>query len=83
LAEFALVCAGVVVLRLTKPDLPRAFKAPGGSILPLLGILSCVTLLFFLPLATLFRFVLWLALGLVVYFAYAARRTRVPTAESI
>ena len=82
LAEFALVCAGVIVLRLTKPDLPRAFKAPGGLILPTLGILSCGALLFFLPLATLFRFVLWLALGLVVYFVYAARRTRAATAQS-
>jgi APA family basic amino acid/polyamine antiporter len=83
LAEFALVCAGVIVLRVTRPHLPRAFKAPGRLILPVLGILSCLALLFFLPLATLFRFVLWLALGLVVYFAYAARRTRAPTAESI
>lgn len=76
LAEFALVCLGVIVLRVTQPDLNRPFKAPGGPILPVLGILSCGALLSFLPLVTLFRFALWLALGVVVYFAYAARRNR-------
>jgi len=76
LAEFSLVCLGVIVLRFTQPNLPRPFRAPGGLILPVLGILSCGALLSFLPLATLGRFALWLGLGVVVYFAYAARRTR-------
>ncbi len=76
LVEFSLVCLGVIVLRVTQPDLPRPFRAPGGLILPVLGILSCGALLSFLPLATLGRFALWLGLGVVVYFAYAARRTR-------
>jgi APA family basic amino acid/polyamine antiporter len=76
LAEFSLVCLGVIVLRITQPNLPRPFRAPGGLILPVLGIFSCLALLSFLPLVTLGRFVLWLGLGVVVYFAYAARRTR-------
>jgi APA family basic amino acid/polyamine antiporter len=76
LVEFSLVCLGVIVLRMTQPELKRPFKAPGGLILPILGILSCLALLSFLPLATLFRFALWLGLGVVVYFAYAARRNR-------
>jgi APA family basic amino acid/polyamine antiporter len=80
LAEFSLVCLGVIVLRFTQPNLPRPFRAPGGLILPVLGILSCGALLSFLPLATLGRFALWLGLGVAVYFAYAARRTR-PTVE--
>jgi APA family basic amino acid/polyamine antiporter len=66
----------------TQPELKRPFKAPGGLILPVLGILSCLALLSFLPLATLGRFALWLGLGIVVYFAYAARRRRDP-AEAI
>jgi APA family basic amino acid/polyamine antiporter len=66
----------VIVLRVTQPNLKRPFKAPGGLILPVLGILSCGALLSFLPLLTLLRFVLWLGLGVVVYFAYAARRRR-------
>ena len=80
LAEFALVCAGVIVLRVTRPEMPRPFKAPGGLILPVLGILSCLALISFLPIATLQRFALWLAAGVVFYFLYAARRTGALTA---
>jgi APA family basic amino acid/polyamine antiporter len=76
LAEFSLVCLGVIVLRATKPDLPRPFKAPGGGILPALGILSCLALLSFLPLGALGGFALWLVLGVAVYFAYAGRRVK-------
>ena len=82
LVEFSLVCLGVIVLRVTQPGLNRPFRAPGGVILPVLGIVSCVGLLSFLPLVTLFRFALWLGLGIVVYFAYAARRSR-PAAEPV
>jgi len=82
LAEFALVCAGVIVLRLTRPELKRPFKAPGGLILPLLGILSSGALLLFLPPATLQRFALWLAAGVAFYFLYAARRTGALTADA-
>jgi basic amino acid/polyamine antiporter, APA family len=76
LVEFSLVCLGVIVLRITQPGLERPFKAPGGMVLPVLGILSCWALLSFLPLVTLFRFALWLGVGVIVYFAYAARRPR-------
>jgi APA family basic amino acid/polyamine antiporter len=75
LAEFALVCGGVIVLRITRPNMARPFKAPGGLVLPVLGILSCLALLSFLPPATLQRFALWLATGIAFYFLYAARRT--------
>jgi APA family basic amino acid/polyamine antiporter len=76
LAEFSLVCLGVIILRMTQPGLPRPFKAPGGMILPVLGIVSCVGLLSFLPLVSLLRYALWLGVGVIVYFAYAARRSR-------
>ena len=79
LAEFSLVCLGVIVLRVTQPDLKRPFKTPGGLILPVLGILSCLALLSFLPLVSLLRLALWLGVGVVVYFAYAARRARAAT----
>jgi APA family basic amino acid/polyamine antiporter len=82
LAEFALVCAGVIVLRVTQPDRRRPFKAPGGLILPVLGILACLALLAFLPLVTLQRFVLWLAAGVAFYFLYAARRTGALAADA-
>jgi APA family basic amino acid/polyamine antiporter len=79
LAEFALVCLGVIVLRATRPDMPRPFRAPGGVILPVLGIVSCAALIYFLPVATQLRFLAWLAAGMVVYFGYAARRNRAVT----
>ena len=76
LVEFSLVCLGVIILRVTRPNLPRPFKAPGGVTLPVLGIVSCVALLSFLPTASLLRYALWLGAGVIVYFAYAARRSR-------
>ena len=71
LAAFVLVCAGVAVLRIKQPDLPRPFKMPYGIVLPVLGVLSCGALILFLPLVTHFRFILWLAAGMVIYFGYS------------
>lgn len=76
LAAFVLVCCGVIVLRKTHPDLPRPFKAPGGVLLPVLGVLSCGALILFLPPHTHIRFALWLVAGLVFYFAYGIRKSR-------
>lgn len=76
LTAFVLVCAGVIVLRKTHPDLPRPFKMPGGILLPVLGIISCGALIAFLPPQTHVRFVLWLAAGLVIYFCYGIRKSR-------
>ena len=75
LAEFMLVCTGVLVLRLSRPEMHRPFKAPGGLIIPVLGVLSCGALLSFLPLVTLGRFALYLAVGMAVYFLYAVRHS--------
>jgi APA family basic amino acid/polyamine antiporter len=82
LAEFALVCAGVIVLRISRPDMKRPFRAPGGLILPVLGILSSGALLGFLPPVTLQRFALWLVVGVAFYFLYAARRTGALAADA-
>lgn len=76
LAAFVLVCVGVIVLRKTHPDLARPFKMPGGIVLPVLGVLSCVALIAFLPWHTHVRFVLWLAVGLVIYFGYGIRSSQ-------
>lgn len=76
LAAFVLVCGGVIMLRFTNPDMPRPFKVPGGIIVPVLGVLSCGALIAFLPTVTHERFVLWLLLGFVLYFAYSARHSR-------
>lgn len=75
LAAFVLVCAGVIVLRRTHPDMPRPFKAPGGILLPLLGVLSCGALIAFLPFMTHLRFLGWLAVGIMIYFSYSIRHS--------
>ena len=76
LAAFVLVCIGVIVLRITHPNLKRPFTMPGGPVLPILGVLSCGALIVFLPWQTHLRFVLWLAVGLIIYFAYGIRKSR-------
>lgn len=76
LAAFVLVCLGVIVLRITKPDMHRPFKAPFGALLPALGMLSCGALMAFLPAVTWLRFVVWLVIGLIVYFAYSMNNSK-------
>ncbi len=71
LAAFALVCFGVVILRRTRPDLERPFKTPWSPLIPLLGMAFCLYLMASLPLVTWLRFVIWLAIGLVIYFGYS------------
>lgn len=76
LAAFALVCIGVIVLRRTHPEYPRPYKMPFGTLLASLGALSCLALITFLPAHTHMRFVLWLGVGLIIYFTYSARNSR-------
>lgn len=76
LAAFVLVCIGVIVLRETHPQLKRPFTMPGGIVLPILGVLSCGALIAFLPWQTHLRFVLWLAVGLIIYFGYGIRKSK-------
>jgi basic amino acid/polyamine antiporter, APA family len=80
LAAFVLVCAGVISLRRSHPEMPRPFKTPGGIILPVLGVLSCGALILFLPFETHLRFIVWLAVGLVIYFAYSMKRSKLAMA---
>ena len=77
LFAFAIVCAGVMFLRVTEPDLPRPFRAPAVWVMAPLGIVSAVFLMVDLPIDTWIRLVVWLAVGLVIYFGYGARHSRV------
>jgi APA family basic amino acid/polyamine antiporter len=79
LFAFVLVAVGVLVLRKRRPDLERAFRCPGVPFVPVLAILSAVYLMLNLPGATWIRFVVWMAIGFVVYFAYGARKSRLVT----
>jgi APA family basic amino acid/polyamine antiporter len=76
LFAFVLVSGGVLALRHIDPDRPRPFRCPGVPYVPILSIVSCVALMIPLPFITWMRFVVWLAIGLVIYFAYGMRRSR-------
>lgn len=76
LAAFVLVCLGVVVLRITKPDMKRPFRSPFSPLFPVLGMLSCGALMAFLPSLTWLRFIVWLVIGLIVYFSYSMNHSK-------
>jgi APA family basic amino acid/polyamine antiporter len=76
LMAFVIVSIGVIVLRRTRPDLPRPFKMPLVPLLPALSALVALTLMLGLPRATWERLGIWMALGLACYFAYGYRRSR-------
>jgi APA family basic amino acid/polyamine antiporter len=76
LFAFVLVAAGIPILRRTRPDLPRAFRTPLVPVVPILSVLASVYLMLNLPAATWLRFFVWMAVGLVVYFGYGARHSR-------
>ncbi len=76
LLAFALVCAGVWILRHTRPDLVRPFRTPLVPLVPILGILSCLGLMAMLPGDTWLRLLVWLLIGLVIYFGYGRRHSR-------
>ncbi len=71
LAAFITVCVGVLVLRRTHPELRRPFRTPFSPYVPALGIASCLYLICNLPWVTIVRFIIWMALGLIIYFWYS------------
>ena len=73
---FVLVAAGILVLRRADPNRPRPFRTPFVPWVPLLAILSCGYLMCELPWVTWARFLIWLGVGLVIYFVYGSRRSR-------
>jgi APA family basic amino acid/polyamine antiporter len=76
LFAFVLVCVGIPILRYTNPDRPRPFRVPFGPyLLPLLGVASCLFLMFYLPPASWWRFIGWLVLGFAIYSAYGYSRS--------
>ena len=81
LLAFVIVCAGVWVLRKTRPDLPRPFKAPMVPFVPIMGILVSVLLMAALPVDTWIRLAVWLVIGLAIYFGYGRKHSRVQQLE--
>jgi APA family basic amino acid/polyamine antiporter len=75
LAAFSLVSVAVIILRKKRPDLHRAFRCPGVPVIPALAVIFCLALMSFLSWHTWVAFIIWLAIGLVVYFTYARQRS--------
>jgi APA family basic amino acid/polyamine antiporter len=75
LFAFVLVSVGIIILRRTNPDAPRGFRVPFAPVTPIITVLVCLYLMSALPLVTWERFFIWLAIGLVFYFAYGARNS--------
>lgn len=76
LAIFSIVCFGVLILRYTQPDLHRPFKVPFVPYVPAFGILCCVGQMFFLPMTTWVQLAIWLLIGLLVYFRYGFKHSK-------
>ena len=76
LAAFILVCVAVIVLRYREPERKRPFRTPLVPWVPIGGIIACLYLIYHLPQSAKIRFVVWLAVGLVIYFVYGMRRSR-------
>ncbi len=75
LAAFCLVCGAVIHLRRSEKGMKRPFRVPAVPLVPILGILSCLLLMAGLPLDTWLRLIIWMAIGLVVYFTYGRRHS--------
>lgn len=76
LFAFILVCAAVIILRKTEPDLPRQFKTPWVPVVPILGILVCSAMIFGLGWTNWLRLFGWLAIGMIIYFAYSSKHSK-------
>jgi basic amino acid/polyamine antiporter, APA family len=76
LLAFVIVCAGILVLRYRSPNLARPFRTPLVPLVPILGIISCVGLMLGLPRDTWMRLIIWMAIGLVIYFTYSRSHSK-------
>jgi APA family basic amino acid/polyamine antiporter len=76
LLAFVFVCIAVIILRRTMPDAPRAFRVPFVPFFPVMGVLVCLLLMVALPYDTWLRLVIWLVIGMAIYFGYSRRNSR-------
>lgn len=77
LLAFVIVCGGVLVLRYKQPNLNRPFKTPLFPVVPILGMLSSLALMYFLPGDTWIRLIVWMAIGIAIYFGYSRKHSKV------
>ena len=81
LLAFIMVCLGVIILRYRQPELPRAFRTPWVPVVPILGIVTCVAMMISLPRDTWIRLVVWLLIGLAIYFLYGKKNSKIRNAQ--
>jgi APA family basic amino acid/polyamine antiporter len=79
LLAFVIVCGGVMIMRRTNPDLPRPYRTPMVPLVPILGIIVCLAMMASLDIWTWLRLVVWLVIGLTVYFTYSRYHSRLVT----
>ncbi len=77
LLAFAIVCIGIIILRVKRPDLERAFKTPFVPFVPILGAGICILQMVSLPLDTWLRLIIWMAIGFIIYFTYGIRKSKI------
>jgi basic amino acid/polyamine antiporter, APA family len=82
LFAFIVVSVGVLVLRRRQPDRPRGFRIPFSPVTPVIAILACLGLMLALPLETWIRFVGWLAIGLLIYYVFGKRHSKLETSNT-
>ena len=81
LLAFVMVCLGVLIMRRTNPDAPRPFRTPWVPLVPILGIVVCLVMMASLPWETWLRLILWLAIGMTIYFGYGRKHSKLRLAQ--
>jgi len=82
LLAFVIVCGGIIALRIQRPDIARPFRTPWVPVVPILGIIVCLAMMGGLPHDTWLRLIVWMAIGLVIYFTYGLRNSRIGRGDS-
>jgi len=82
LLAFVIVSAGIIVLRRTNPEIPRTFRTPLVPLVPILAILICGYMMYSLPGDTWIRLIVWLVIGLLIYFLYGKSHSRIANQAS-
>ena len=83
LIAFIVVCIGVLVLRRTRPDLPRPFRVKAVWIIAPMGVAMCALMIAFLPISTWVRLVVWTAIGVLIYFTYSYKHSRLRNGNAV
>lgn len=76
LLAFVIVCLGIIVLRRTRPEMPRPFRTPMVPLVPILGAVICLVQMAFLPLDTWLRLIVWMGVGVLIYFGYGRKHSK-------